>query len=355
MLGEPDDSGRRRPIWMWGSDREIALDALVVAVGQRADLSLFGAEKPDVNRAGFLVVDPATMETSLPDVFAGGDLVGDGPATIVKASGDGRRIAAAIAAREGRAAQAAAAEPLLIDRADLQRRRAQRQFRERVPQLAPGKRAGFDEVIGTYPPAAAVAEAGRCLDCDLLCSTCETVCPNRAIFTYRSAERLLDLPVLQWRRGKPAVVGQERVEIRQPYQVAVLADLCNDCGNCTTFCPTAGRPFADKPRLFVDETSFGAQSDNAFRLLHNGGSWTVQARLAGVQHELEIADTLRYRSGGVELRLASDTLEVLGSRLTGEAPADPVSLRSCATMLALFHGVRGSVPWIPVAAVESEG
>jgi len=71
---------------------------------QRADLSLFGAERPEVNRAGFLVVDLATLETSLPNVFAGGDLIGDGPATIVKACGDGRRIAAAIAAREGRAA-----------------------------------------------------------------------------------------------------------------------------------------------------------------------------------------------------------------------------------------------------------
>ncbi|PWB70437.1 MAG: putative selenate reductase subunit YgfK [Holophagae bacterium] len=355
MLGEPDDSGRRRPIRMWGSDREIPLDALVVAVGQRADLALFGAERPEVNRAGFLVVDPATLETSLPNVFAGGDLIGDGPATIVKACGDGRRIAAAIAAREGRAAHAAAAEAHFIDRTDLLRRRSQRQFRERVSQLPPGQRAGFDEVIATYPPAKAVAEAGRCLDCDLLCSTCETVCPNRAIFTYRSAARVLELPVLRWHRGKPAVAGQERVEVRQPYQVAVIADLCNDCGNCTTFCPTSGRPFADKPRLFLDEASFQAQTDNAFRLLRHAGGWTVQAALDGARHELEIAEPLRYRTGGVELRLASDTLEVLGTRLTGEAPADPISLRRCATMLALFHGIRGSVPWIPTAAAESPG
>ena len=355
MLGEPDESGRRRPIRMWGSDREIPLDALVVAVGQHADLSLFGAEKPEVNRAGFLTVNQVTLETSLPDVFAGGDLIGDGPATIVKACGDGRRIAAAIAAREGRTATPTAAEQHFVDRTDLLRRRSLRTFRERVPHLPPSKRAGFDEVIGTYPPAKAVAEAGRCLDCDLLCSTCETVCPNRAIFTYRSAERLLDLPVLRWRHRKPEVVDREAVEVRQAYQVAVLADLCNDCGNCTTFCPTAGRPFVDKPRLFLDEESFLAQSDNAFRIVHHDGTWAVQAVLAGARHELEIADTLRYRTGGVELQLASDTLQVLGSRLTGEAPADRISLRGCATMLALYNGVRGSVPWIPTVVAESAG
>jgi len=191
-----------------------------------------------------------------------------------------------------------------------------------------------------------VAEAGRCLDCDLLCSTCETVCPNRAIFTYRSAERVLELPVLRWHaasRWSPVRSGSRsgsRTRSRW------IADLCNDCGNCTTFCPTSGRPFADKPRLFLDEASFQAQTDNAFRLVRHGGGWIVQAALDGVRHELEIADPLRYRTGGVELRLASDTLEVLGTRLNGEAPVDPISLRPCSTMLALFHGVRVSVPWI---------
>ncbi len=81
----------------------------------------------------------------------------------------------------------------------------------------------------------------------------------------------------------------------------------------------------------------------------------MQAVLAGAQHELEIADTLRYRTGGVELHLASDTLQVLGSRITGEAPEDRISLRACATLLALFLGVRDSVPWIPTVVAGSEG
>lgn len=355
MLGELDDSGRRRPIRMWGSDREIPLDALVVAVGQRADLTLFRGEEPATSPAGFLTVDPETLETSLANVFAGGDLVGDGPATIVKACGDGRRIAAAIAAREGRATQPTATVQHFVDRTDILRRRTLRRFREPFPQIPPSRRGGFEEVVGTYPSAAAVAEASRCLDCDLLCSTCESVCPNRAFFTYRSAAREHELPLLRWERGKPVVVDRERFELRQHHQVAVLADLCNDCGNCVTFCPTAGRPFIDKPRLYLDEASFREQTDNAFRLVLHDGSWLIQAMLAGTRHELELGDPLRYRTAGVELRLAADTLELIGSRLTGDAPVEPVSLRPCATMLAVVDGIRESAPWIPTVVARSEG
>jgi putative selenate reductase len=355
MLGEPDESGRQRPIRLWGSDREIPLDALVVAVGQRADLSLFGSERPEINRAGFVVVDPETMETSLPAVFAGGDLVGDGPASIVKAVGDGRRIAAAITAREGRSAPHAEAEQHFVDRTELLRRRSLRRFRQSIPQLPPSRRGDFDEVVGPYPTAAAIAEAGRCLDCDLYCSTCETVCPNRAIFTYRSRAREHDLPVLRWDRGQPVVIDHERFALRQTHQVAVIADLCNECGNCTTFCPTAGRPFADKPRLFLGEEAFRAQTDNAFRLVVQHGSWLVQAVVKGVRHELEGAAPLRYRSGDVELQLAGGSHELIGSRLLGYPPVEPLSLRTCATMLALLEGIRDSVPWIPIASTESIG
>ena len=48
--------------------------------------------------SGFLAVDPSTLETSIPGIYAGGDIVGKGPANIVKAAGDGRRIAEAIIA-----------------------------------------------------------------------------------------------------------------------------------------------------------------------------------------------------------------------------------------------------------------
>ena len=94
-LGEPDASGRRRPVEMPGSEFEIPCEMVVVAIGTRSN-PLLTASEPDlrINQWGYLVVDEDGM-TSLPGVFAGGDIV-RGAATVILAMGDGKRAAAAI-------------------------------------------------------------------------------------------------------------------------------------------------------------------------------------------------------------------------------------------------------------------
>ncbi|MFN8622278.1 MAG: NADPH-dependent glutamate synthase [Chloroflexota bacterium] len=94
-LGEPDASGRRRPVEVAGSEFEIPCEMVVVAIGTRSN-PLLTASEPDlvVNQWGYLVVDEEGM-TSLPGVFAGGDIV-RGAATVILAMGDGKRAAAAI-------------------------------------------------------------------------------------------------------------------------------------------------------------------------------------------------------------------------------------------------------------------
>jgi ferredoxin len=74
----------------------------------------------------------------------------------------------------------------------------------------------------------------------------------------------------------------------QPYQVAVLADLCNECGNCTTFCPTSGAPYRDKPRCYLNRADFEEQQDNAYMILRDGESWSMDARLAGRTEHIEL-------------------------------------------------------------------
>ncbi len=95
VLGEPDASGRRRPEPVPGSEFEIPCEMVVVAIGTRAN-PLLTASEPGlvINEWGYLVVDPDGM-TSLPGVFAGGDIV-RGAATVILAMGDGKRAAAAI-------------------------------------------------------------------------------------------------------------------------------------------------------------------------------------------------------------------------------------------------------------------
>jgi len=95
-LGEPDESGRPRPVPIPGSEFEIGVDTVVLALGYRAD-KLLQTTTPGLgaDKKGLLVIDPETGRTSRPGVFAGGDNV-RGPDLVVDAVADGMRAAAAI-------------------------------------------------------------------------------------------------------------------------------------------------------------------------------------------------------------------------------------------------------------------
>ncbi|MBU4371665.1 MAG: FAD-dependent oxidoreductase, partial [Proteobacteria bacterium] len=95
-LGEPDASGRRRPVPVKGSEFTIACDSIVPAIGQAADLSFIPKESGiAVNKWNTFDVDPVTFATSVPGIFAGGDNV-TGPATVVKAVYAGKEAAVSI-------------------------------------------------------------------------------------------------------------------------------------------------------------------------------------------------------------------------------------------------------------------
>ena len=95
-LGEPDESGRRRPIPKPGSEFTVAVDAVVIAIGGGAN-PLIASTTPDVqtNKRGYFVVDEQTMATSKKGVYAGGDIV-TGSATVISAMGAGRLAARAM-------------------------------------------------------------------------------------------------------------------------------------------------------------------------------------------------------------------------------------------------------------------
>jgi len=95
-LGEPDAGGRRRPVPVEGSEFDMAVDMVVIAIGNGAN-PILQKTTPDLefNRWGNIVVDPETMRTSREGVYAGGDIV-TGGATVILAMNAGRRAAAAI-------------------------------------------------------------------------------------------------------------------------------------------------------------------------------------------------------------------------------------------------------------------
>ena len=95
-LGEPDASGRRRPVPLAGSEYEMDLDIAIVAIGNGSNPIIHRSTPGlDVDKWGHILVDPETSQTSIPGVYAGGDIV-TGGATVIKAMGAGRKAAASI-------------------------------------------------------------------------------------------------------------------------------------------------------------------------------------------------------------------------------------------------------------------
>ena len=95
-LGEPDASGRRSPVAIKGSEFTLDVDTVIVAVGNASNpLIPATTDGLEVNKRGNIVVNPDTNMTSIPGVFAGGDIV-LGAATVILAMGEGRRAAAGI-------------------------------------------------------------------------------------------------------------------------------------------------------------------------------------------------------------------------------------------------------------------
>ena len=94
-LGEPDASGRRRPIPIQGSDFSVEVDMIIPALGQTPDLSYFDPPWLLKVDRGLIVIDQKTQETNIPGLFAGGEIT-SGPATVIEAIAAGKRAAVAI-------------------------------------------------------------------------------------------------------------------------------------------------------------------------------------------------------------------------------------------------------------------
>lgn len=99
-------------------------------------------------------------------------------------------------------------------------------------------------------------ESGRCLNCDEICDLCVSVCPNRANAGYNVRPFRLPLSSITLANGDYFTSPDDEMIVEQQYQTLNIADLCNECGNCTTFCPGGGRPFADKPRIALCRDSY---------------------------------------------------------------------------------------------------
>ena len=345
--GKRDAGGRKVPEDVAGSEFEIGLDTLILAISQHAVLDFFGERAPALTRAGYLAVDPATFETSVPGVYAGGDVADRGPASIVKAAADGKRVAAAIAAALGRETSRPAEASAAPDVQALVVRRARREYRVPIQVSPLDRREGFEETVLGYSAEEAVREASRCLDCDQICSLCVGVCPNMALMTYEMAPVHANLPALSVANGAVVANGATPFDVAQRLQIAVLTDFCNECGNCVTACPTSGTPYLDKPRLYLDRADFEAQASNAFMLLGDG---VMEARFGGLTHRISVNGRIEYTAPGFRAVLDRESFALIEAVPTGAVDGERLSLQPAAVMATVLAGVTVSLPHVPTAA-----
>ena len=337
-LGPKDSSGRPRPVPVDGSEVVVPADTIITAIGQEPILDFLGGETLEVRRDGTLVARAGTGETSRPALFAGGDVV-RGPASIIKAVADGRAAAEEIARRHG---ISLVPEPVLekgVPVAAVMAKKARLERPEPVHELPPEERDGFREVLLPLAADAARREASRCLDCDDVCSLCVTVCPNRANLAYPMPRLSLQLPSFVVQGGKLVARDSASLVVEQGVQILNVGDACNECGNCTPFCPTAGQPYRDKPRFWLDREGFAESKGEAFRMTRSGATLAIDARIGGGTHRLERGPaTATYRSGSFQAVLDPRSWSVVSTRLDG-APAEGEThdLAACALLIALLN------------------
>ena len=244
-LGTPDSSGRRRPIPTEETE-EITVDSVISAIGEYTDSKFLSACGLKIEKNNRPHANPETLETNLKNVFIGGDAL-RGPSTVVESIADARKAAKDIIKNEIPDWKGLDKDFKL----GFDRKQQISEIYNKKGRLIPAATSEDDRVI-------AENEAGRCLECKVICNKCVDVCPNRA---------------------NVAIAMEKEEGFQDEWQILHLDALCNECGNCATFCPYDGKPYKDKLTLFATMEDFKNSTNNGFMVTGSSGSQMITLRL----------------------------------------------------------------------------
>jgi heterodisulfide reductase subunit A-like polyferredoxin len=195
-LTEPDDSGRRKPVPIEGSEFKLDIDMVIPAIGQSPDLSFIDSDSQiEFSKKSTINTDSETLQTNNPGVFACGDAV-LGPATVIEAIAAGKEAALSID-RYLRGADLQLGRKRDFTEVEVSIEGREKSQRKQTPKLSPEERVkDFREVAQNWENEVAKAEAERCLDCGICseCYQCVVACQANAI-DHSMREELLELEV----------------------------------------------------------------------------------------------------------------------------------------------------------------
>lgn len=235
-LSDYDASGRRS---VKETDEVVTVpcDTIIASIGEQVEGEFYTANGIEVDKKGRPVLDSMTNETSVKGVYAAGDGA-FGASVAVNAIADSMKAAEAILNTE-------IAELLRVESTE-------DEVYEVKKNLVDG-------------PGKMVAD-NRCLKCDYICENCVDVCPNRANFALK-------------------------VPGRDMQQIIHIDYMCNECGNCTTFCPYKSAPYLDKFTLFANVEDMHDSKNDGFVFTSADGDAIVRLEGKEISYKVGSRDT----------------------------------------------------------------
>jgi putative selenate reductase len=249
-LGQEDESGRRKPVPIKGSEFNLKFNSIITAIGQDIVIDFLPGENLQVNTN--------TYETQFENVFAGGDVL-RGADSLINAIGDGRTTAKRIIEKSKNKSHKKIEVTQKLSLAEFQKKQSHREFGIKLPEIDLSKRKSFEIVNPVLTDEQAIKEAERCLYCDDICNICVGVCPNFANLAFETDKMRIPVYTAYNNVEHTKYEITNYFEIDQKNQILNVADFCNECGNCVTFCPTNGSPFQTKPRFYLTVDSFNKE------------------------------------------------------------------------------------------------
>lgn len=236
-LGEIGNDGRREVVPIEDEFEDIEVDFVISAIGEKVDIDILGRNKISINKFGKVESSAATNETLLENVFIGGDAL-RGPSTVVESIADGKKAAEAIIKKENLEISFDKNFSYFFDTEQRKKRVIENKgnvFAKNLPK---------------------VSNTTRCIECDFICNKCVDVCPNRA-----------NIPI-----------NSNGNDFKDVNQILHIDWMCNECGNCETFCPHQGAPYKDKVTLFLNENDFRNSKNDGFYLTRKQNDFEVISR-----------------------------------------------------------------------------